>query len=106
MKSYPFPFARVLHMSAALLSITLAQPARAAEPEHPAIPTTQQVWRNAEPWNDGWLYFAEEPAPAPLAAVAIPKTEESQWEQVALPHTWNAADTLASEHYRLGVSWY
>ena len=44
--------------------------------------------------NDGWKFV-----PGPR--------ENAEWRPVALPHTWNVADTLDDEPgYRRGVSWY
>ncbi|WP_345947621.1 glycoside hydrolase family 2 TIM barrel-domain containing protein [Mucilaginibacter sp. PAMB04274] len=52
--------------------------------------------------NDGWKYL---PNGADFAQ--RPKADDSKWETVDLPHTWNAKDPFDDdETSRRGISWY
>ena len=52
--------------------------------------------------NDGWKFMKGSPFEAHLAAC-----DDSSWETVHIPHTWNAKDTDDDEpgYYR-GPAWY
>ncbi len=73
-----------------------------------SVPAKDAVWPNTVSLDADWLFLPEDPAPAgaPVAAVKAPKTPEAQWEKIALPHTWNAKDTLETRDYRRGLGWY
>lgn len=52
--------------------------------------------------NDGWRY-----APGPIEGAELPAHDDSSWERVDLPHTWNAADVRRGDgRYRRGPGWY
>lgn len=52
--------------------------------------------------NDGWQFIGSNIPDGQKQGIDI-----SGWEKIALPHTWNIADTLDDEPgYRRGVSWY
>ncbi len=52
--------------------------------------------------NDNWKYL---PTGADFAQ--RPKADDSKWEMVNLPHTWNAKDPFDDdETSRRGISWY
>jgi beta-galactosidase len=52
--------------------------------------------------NDNWKYL---PNGADFAQ--RPKTDDSKWETINLPHTWNAKDPFDDdETSRRGISWY
>lgn len=52
--------------------------------------------------NDGWRY-----APGPIDGAEAAGFDDTDWERITLPHTWNAADALRGEgEYRRGVGWY
>jgi beta-galactosidase len=50
--------------------------------------------------NDGWAFERSDPANAEM-----PSSDDSAWQKVSLPHTWNAQDGEIAEYYR-GVGWY
>lgn len=52
--------------------------------------------------DDAWRYAA-----GTNTGAEAPAFDDSQWQSVTLPHTWNAKDALQeSEAYRRGVGWY
>ncbi|HUP44701.1 MAG TPA: glycoside hydrolase family 2 TIM barrel-domain containing protein [Thermoanaerobaculia bacterium] len=74
-----------------ILPLLLATSAMSAEP--PRVRHTI---------NEGWRY-----APGPVERVEEPAFDDSAWEGVHLPHTWNAIDAFdKTSSYRRGVGWY
>lgn len=52
--------------------------------------------------DDGWRY-----APGPLPGAEARGLDDSAWQIVNLPHTWNATDAFDKEKpYRRGIGWY
>ncbi len=52
--------------------------------------------------DDGWRY-----ASGSLQGAAAPGFDDSQWQSINLPHTWNAADAFdKTKPYRRGIGWY
>jgi beta-galactosidase len=52
--------------------------------------------------NDSWRFFGDEADGAQAAGF-----DDSAWQRVHLPHTWNAADAFVKESsYRRGIGWY
>lgn len=84
-------------------AVAEVSPAMTTSSKQTVIPAKHQVWQKSEVFDADWLFLGNEAAPE---AVAIPAAPEDQWEKITLPHTWNAKDTLETEKYRLGVSWY
>lgn len=58
-----------------------------------------RVWPDQQPLNDGWAF-------ALIDADEPPAADDGAWEPVALPHTWNALDTLQRVDYRRAAAWY
>ena len=63
-----------------------------------AAPPRWQPWDGVRAIPDGWGYVESDSQ--------TPPEEVSGAERVTLPHTWNTRDSLESNHYRRGVSWY
>jgi beta-galactosidase len=88
----------------AIGSVTVAvlAAALAATPIPGQGPGGQEPPRVRYTINDGWRY-----ADGPIDGAARPGHEDTGWERVDLPHTWNA-DAAAAEDpdYRRGVGWY
>ncbi|MDR2981785.1 MAG: discoidin domain-containing protein [Puniceicoccales bacterium] len=57
-------------------------------------------WENTSVVNDNWQYL-EKNMEAPAEALTA-----DGWQNVTLPHTWNAKDTLQTAKYRRDASWY
>ncbi|HEX6536049.1 MAG TPA: glycoside hydrolase family 2 TIM barrel-domain containing protein [Gemmatimonadaceae bacterium] len=52
--------------------------------------------------DDGWRYHA-----GGLNFAWSPSVSDAAWEQVTIPHTWNAHDPFDdTESYRRGIGWY
>ncbi|MGH7525420.1 MAG: glycoside hydrolase family 2 TIM barrel-domain containing protein [Gemmatimonadales bacterium] len=52
--------------------------------------------------NDGWRF-----APGPMRGAEAAAFDDSRWEPVTLPHTWNAEDAFTEPlAYRRGAGWY
>ena len=52
--------------------------------------------------NDGWLFSLSD-----NSAHAAPSFNDSRWQEISLPHTWNAEDGFDKEgRYFRGVGWY
>jgi beta-galactosidase len=52
--------------------------------------------------NDAWRFFGGE-----VEGAQNPEFDDSAWQRVSLPHTWNAADAFNKEvRYRQGIGWY
>ena len=52
--------------------------------------------------SDGWRFIRQDVGAAPT-----PDFDDSQWQQVTLPHTWNARDAQdGGSNYERGASWY
>lgn len=64
--------------------------------DHPPIAP-----RQARTINSGWRFHKGE------IAQAAPPYDDSQWEPVNVPHTWNAQDAVAdTPDYFRGICWY
>lgn len=73
------------------LGLAGAVPASASGDDHP---------RSDRLLSDGWRFLR-----ADAAGAEQPGFDDSEWDTVSLPHTWNAADGLQPNYYR-GVGWY
>lgn len=52
--------------------------------------------------NDNWRY-----APGAIENAEAAQFDDSRWQRIDLPHTWNAADAFdKSAKYRRGIGWY
>lgn len=52
--------------------------------------------------NDGWKFL-----PKGAAYAETVQCKDADWEQVSLPHTWNATDPFDDDRtYRRGIGWY
>ena len=52
--------------------------------------------------NDQWRY-----APGTIEGAAAADFDDSGWQRVNLPHTWNATDAFdKTTPYRRGIGWY
>jgi hypothetical protein len=54
-------------------------------------------WQGVEPFDKGWLYLEKDINDIPSGG---------DWQAISLPHCWNAGDTLVTNSYRRGNSWY
>lgn len=61
------------------------------------IPTMAQ--RNIKTFNDGWRFLRED------ANASATSYNDSSWEKVSLPHTWNIDAYVKKDYYR-GAAWY
>lgn len=57
--------------------------------------------RSQETINDGWKFIKSD-----VSGAAASAFDDAQWEQVMLPHTWNATDAYIVKDYYRGVGWY
>lgn len=58
--------------------------------------------RSEQTIDDGWRYRA-----GGVSFAESPKTDDSNWQRVSLPHTWNAQDPFDdTPGYRRGIGWY
>ncbi len=53
------------------------------------------------PLSDGWKFQL-----TPAGMPAQPTYDDSSWETVSVPHTWNALDGQDGGEYRRGAGWY
>ena len=60
--------------------------------------------RTHTPLDGSWRFAPADPAATDAAAE--PAFDDTSWERVTLPHTWNAADGEAGGPYRRGPGWY
>lgn len=51
--------------------------------------------------QDGWRFVRED-----VAGAQAPGFDDSQWQKVRLPHTWNALDAQSKADYYRGPGWY
>ncbi|PKQ61332.1 hypothetical protein BZG02_16200 [Labilibaculum filiforme] len=49
--------------------------------------------------NDNWFYLEKD-------SEQIPTETDESYQQISLPHTWNAQDVLETKDYRRAGSWY
>lgn len=79
---------------------SIAQTARSRDQTRPAA--TASSPRTCLSLNQSWRFTAADTPGAEAAGF-----DDSQWQVVSVPHTWNALDTEDDEpSYRLGVGWY
>jgi len=57
--------------------------------------------RQIESINDGWRFYKGD-----MPNAADPSFNDAAWEQINLPHTWNAKDGYETKDYYRGVGWY
>ncbi len=88
MKNLPLTTLLIL----ALASLSLMRASCSAD-------VSPSVWGNCQVIDEGWLYLENN-------GEKVPKAEESQYQAINLPHTWNAEDTLSTKDYRRDASWY
>ena len=63
---------------------------------------TASAQRTQTSLNDGWQFWNDDAPGAEAAAF-----DDSDWERVDLPHTWNAEDAFdEAPGYRRGTGWY
>jgi len=62
------------------------------------LPATPRVEQRLD---GGWKFYPRDNSHGPEAAF-----DDSAWENVALPHTWNAADGAGGGDYYRGPAWY
>lgn len=90
------PGSRAAAVVAAAVSAAACVSPRAAPVE------AQGAVRVQHTLNDGWLY-----ADGPVVGAERPGYDDSGWERVDLPHTWNrGAEAAEGPEYRRGVGWY
>ncbi|MBX3390512.1 MAG: DUF4982 domain-containing protein [Phycisphaeraceae bacterium] len=51
--------------------------------------------------DDGWRFVRED-----VAGAEAPAFDDSSWQEVTLPHTWNAEDAQSRANYYRGPGWY
>jgi beta-galactosidase len=58
--------------------------------------------------NDHWKFYGGDIAFAQRSNIKeYPTNVDATWEEVSIPHTWNASDPFDDqESYRRGISWY
>jgi beta-galactosidase len=59
----------------------------------------EPLWPGTEQINDNWLYLERD-------TDQLPMDDDSAYQSITLPHTWNALDTLETKDYRQAASWY
>ncbi len=65
-------------------------------------PPAAQAQRLQVSINDGWRFYE-----GSLEGAGAAGFEDTEWQRVDLPHTWNAADAFdKTEGYRRGEGWY
>lgn len=58
--------------------------------------------RMSRSFNSGWKFY-----PAGVAYAEAVTFDDSKWENVSLPHTWNAVDPFDDDlTYKRGIGWY
>lgn len=62
-------------------------------------PQATHHWANTQFINSDWLYLERNES-------QIPSAPDSAYEQIELPHTWNAVDAVTEFDYRQEGSWY
>lgn len=62
---------------------------------------TSFAQRQTETINDGWKFYKGE-----LPDASNPDLNDAAWEQINLPHTWNAKDGYETKNYYRGAAWY
>ncbi|MDZ8120016.1 glycoside hydrolase family 2 protein [Pontiella agarivorans] len=63
------------------------------------MPPLKNPWANVQVMNDDWLYLERD-------TETLPADDDSAYEQITLPHSWNAFDSVHSNDYRRASSWY
>lgn len=51
--------------------------------------------------DQGWRFVRED-----VAGAETPQFDDSSWQEVTLPHTWNAQDAQSRPNYYRGPGWY
>lgn len=51
--------------------------------------------------DTGWRFVRED-----VSGAEAPQFDDSSWQEVTLPHTWNAQDAQSSANYYRGAGWY
>ncbi|MBX3380985.1 MAG: beta galactosidase jelly roll domain-containing protein, partial [Phycisphaeraceae bacterium] len=51
--------------------------------------------------DDGWRFVRED-----VPGAEAPQFDDSSWQKVTLPHTWNAQDAQSGPNYYRGPGWY
>lgn len=81
---------RTLAWAALLIAALLASRARAADSPRQDILI-----------NDNWRFIRED-----VPGAEDPRFDDSSWEKVTIPHTWNAIDAQSKADYYRGPGWY
>ena len=83
-----------------LPGILLVQMLLVHDAARPAVRTDTAV-------DTGWMFTRGDPPSGDPSGAASPAFDDSRWERISLPHTWNAIDGQdgGNDYYR-GVGWY
>lgn len=81
-----------------LLALTAARVSAAATPAH-SVPIASP--RMATPLDSGWLFLRKDAKGAETVDY-----DDSSWQRVTLPHTYDAADADAGDTFYRGPAWY
>lgn len=86
--------------SCSLASETLAQATPAKQTNKPS--GLKAMGRDGLSLAEGWRF-----APTNVKGAERLRFDDSKWERVSIPHTWNAEDTHDDvPDYRMGIGWY
>ncbi|NMH86862.1 glycoside hydrolase family 2 protein [Flavivirga algicola] len=69
------------------------------EAQNIAYPKPRNHWVNSNLVNKDWLYLE-------VDSETIPAENDTRYQSIDLPHTWNSKDVLQTKDYRRAGSWY